>query len=368
MGPCYPRAVSSAREDVLRQVARLKELMVGRATGTRADEQTREYGVLRHKLLGDRAIADQLPECVRTCRTMDEFWAFISEQSATYKERREFLRVAFDQLLTFLEQDRHEAAVPARPAPSWDTEAFLSRVVELLKMRGCAREVAILAAGKASFEEDPYDTGFDNIAQWCITVRLPAHFYTRLDERERGSRESRITATAQELYPAGNCGFVSRTDIVVDVAARENWKEHAKAWLRGAGTNNQGRVRSDNLPSREIDGLLFRSWPEVHLYQALKTLGVAFAPLPVFLRGGDKYQRLEPDFVVLQEGAVLVIEVDGDPFHVESPAEADERTRIFKHEGALIERVRATACDTPEKAVACAKKLLADFERWRRTR
>lgn len=94
--------------------------------------------------------------------------------------------------------------------------------------------------------------------------------------------------------------------------ADSTWRDGAKRWLAGAGISNQGRVRSDNIASREADGLLFRSVPEINLYKALKARGVSVAPLPVFVRGGKTYRRIEPDFVILKEGLVMVVEVDGD--------------------------------------------------------
>lgn len=74
------------------------------------------------------------------------------------------------------------------------------------------------------------------------------------------------------------------------------------AWLRGEGITNQGRVRSDNIAARAFDGLLFRSQPEINLYGALKAAGVSFAPLPVFVRGGHDYRRIEPDFIIVKDG------------------------------------------------------------------
>jgi hypothetical protein len=108
---------------------------------------------------------------------------------------------------------------------------------------------------------------------------------------------------------------------------------------------------------------LFRSAPEINLYRALKELGLMFAPLPVFLRGGKSYQRIEPDFVIILNGIVMIVEVDGDTVHRETPAEADKRTRAFKLEGAIIEHVAALDCETYEKARRCASMLLSALEK-----
>ena len=117
-------------------------------------------------------------------------------------------------------------------------------------------------------------------------------------------------------------------------------------------------MRSDNVASLECDGLLFRSEEEIHLYRALKRVGVTFAPLPVFIRGGQQYSRLEPDFVIIKDGHVMVVEVDGDMNHKESPAEAHQRLQPLDHEGAKVERVRVADCETPEKAQKTVEKLL----------
>ena len=103
---------------------------------------------------------------------------------------------------------------------------------------------------------------------------------------------------------------------------------------------------------------MFRSQPEVNLFQALKKLAVPFAPLPVFVKGGVNYQRIEPDFIILKDGIVLMVEVDGDTVHHETPAEAHARATMLAHEGAYVERVNASACATPELAMECAKRLL----------
>jgi hypothetical protein len=127
-------------------------------------------------------------------------------------------------------------------------------------------------------------------------------------------------------------------------------------------------VRSDNIAARQCDGLLFRSDEEINLYKALKAAGVSFTPLPVFIRGGREYRRIEPDFVLITGGMVSVIEVDGDTVHQESPVEAHARTTMLVHEGAHVERVRASDCSTPDGAEVCAKRILASLAKVRASR
>ena len=143
------------------------------------------------------------------------------------------------------------------------------------------------------------------------------------------------------------------------------WPIYRGVVLLAEGINNQGRVRSNNVAGIEYDGLRFRSQPEINLYIAVKAMGVTFAPLPVFLRGGETYQRLEPDFVILKDGILLIVELDGGNTHLETPVQADRRLLLFKHEGAFVERVEASECSTEQQARACANRLLKAIERYR---
>ena len=67
---------------------------------------------------------------------------------------------------------------------------------------------------------------------------------------------------------------------------------------------------------------------------------------------------MEPDFVVFEAGVFMVIEVDCDTVHQETPVEAHDREKMLLHEGALFEWVKASDCDTTEKAKVCASKLI----------
>jgi very-short-patch-repair endonuclease len=95
---------------------------------------------------------------------------------------------------------------------------------------------------------------------------------------------------------------------------------------------------------------------------------VSFAPLAVFVRGGSTYRRIEPYFVIFKDGRLMIVEVDGDTVHHETPAEAHDRTTMLVHEGAHVERIKASQCDTPEKALQTAKTLVQLFDKLRASR
>ena len=59
----------------------------------------------------------------------------------------------------------------------------------------------------------------------------------------------------------------------------------------------------------------------------------------------------------------MVGEVDGDTVHQETPAEAHARTTMLLHEGVHFERIRASECDSPEKANKRAEKILLVFDK-----
>jgi hypothetical protein len=198
-------------------------------------------------------------------------------------------------------------------------------------------------------------------------LALPFRLYGELGER-REKIETSISNKIEPLLRVYPNDRLRNVHITAELATDPHWREKAKAWVDGKHINNQGRVRSDNIASRQCDGLLFRSQEEINLYGALKSVGVSFAPLAVFVRGGREYRRIEPDFVILKDGIVLVVEVDGDTVHHETPAEAHARTTMLAHEGARVERVRAAECETPEKAGACAQKLLAALAKLRTSR
>lgn len=252
------------------------------------------------------------------------------------------------------------------PIP-FDANAVAGTLAHIAAAEGNAAAVAVLAVATPRIEDSGHDNWNSGTDMLTLFLELPTQLYAQLFRRREQIQDDLLPMLKPiiEAYPGY---WASAVSIVPTDSPPDNWRDLAKAWLAGSGTNNQGRVRSDNIASRSCDGLLFRSSPEIHLYRALKAMGVSFAPLPVFVRGGESYRRIEPDFVILQQGMIAVVEVDGDTVHQESPAEAHARTTMLVHEGAHVERVLASECDTPEKAVACAKRLIASVEKVRVSR
>src|SRR5690606_7950871 len=97
----------------------LRIMLTSFATGQGGDCE--EYRRVRAMLLRQPSLRDMVPQFVRTCRSLDDFWSFIKAEFQTYQERRAYLREQFHELLAALEDS---ATVPADAG----TTAVLSKV------------------------------------------------------------------------------------------------------------------------------------------------------------------------------------------------------------------------------------------------
>ena len=206
-----------------------------------------------------------------------------------------------------IKADQHKAAEAAFKK---HLDACLATLARLYARDGAAFEVAVLASSQASFEQVDYDNWNGGTYGYQVNLTVSPHLYCQLEAKRTALQKSFLERFQPLLESYSNYG-VNQFAIRPDIKGDENWREKAMKWLAGAGVNNQGRVRSDNIATKECDGLLFRSQEEVNLYKALKPLGVSFAPLPVFVRGGKDYNRIEPDFLLVKDGITMVVEVDG---------------------------------------------------------
>ncbi|MEN6572631.1 MAG: hypothetical protein ABFD24_12405 [Anaerolineaceae bacterium] len=246
-------------------------------------------------------------------------------------------------------------------------EPLLATLANLFASSGAAREVAVLANSTARIKQTSYDNWNGGTYGYSLFLQIPNWLYNQVIS-EIESIEKSLSEKANLLSRGNENEFLERVYVTPQIADDNEWREKAKAWLSGDGISNQGRVHSDNIPSRTMDGLLFRSQPEIFLYIALKSSGVSFAPLAVFIRGGESYKRIEPDFFIVKDGISLVVEVDGDTVHHETPVEAHSRTSMLVYEGVHIERVRASECESQFLANACAKKIMTVIEKLKSTR
>ena len=245
-----------------------------------------------------------------------------------------------------------------------DPESILGTLARLFASEGGAKAVAVLTYSTPEIIDTNYDNWNGGTTSYTLFLHVPLNLYPQLIDGLSNLEKSILDKT-QVLLRRYSQDILTQVQIVPAVVEDPEWRDKAAAWLAGDKISNQGRVRSDNVAALTSDGLLFRSKPEIHFYRALKAIGVSFAPLPVFVRGGESYSRIEPDFVIVKNGMTAVVEIDGDTVHQETPAEAHKRTTILLHEGVHFERISAAECDTPEKAKDAAARILAAIQKRR---
>ncbi|MBD2037744.1 hypothetical protein H6F76_22580 [Leptolyngbya sp. FACHB-321] len=238
-----------------------------------------------------------------------------------------------------------------------DPHPLVATLARLFAAQGQAIEVAILANSTPVILQIDFDNWNGGTGIFNLILPVPHYLFAQIEITLQELQES-IEKKAQLILSAYPQDSLRQVIITPQLASDEAWQEKAKTWLAGKGLTNQGRVRSDNVAPKTCDGLLFRSSQEINLYKAFKALGVSFAPLPVFIRGGKAYRRIEPDFVIIKDGLITIVEVDGDTVHHETPVEAYNRTTMLEEEGACLQRVNANDCDSPAAAAECAQEIL----------
>jgi hypothetical protein len=238
----------------------------------------------------------------------------------------------------------------------FDLECLASSAVEALKQRGDARAIAVLVAGDITAELVNSDFG---VNYWELMIALPVSLYYAMSEGEREATQAVIAEVITPFYATSPKNGLERILLAPKlIEAHEGWRDEALRYVKGEGVTNQGRVRSDNIASLQHQGLLFRSKAELTLFTALIRAKLPVAPLPVFVRVGKSYNRLEPDFVVIYKGLTFIIEVDGDTYHRELPAEADKRLVPLTYEGVEVRRVRASELGNDAAADQVVRELM----------
>lgn len=88
--------------ELLNETEALQNLLVAAATGS--SEDSGEFLRLRQVVLSQPALDPLVPQFLRTCRSLGQFWQFIKEKFGTYAERRKYLWDEFRPLLEILER------------------------------------------------------------------------------------------------------------------------------------------------------------------------------------------------------------------------------------------------------------------------
>lgn len=129
----------------LQKAARIKDILLTRAVSREGDEG--EYQRLRRDLLLTPS-KDLVPECVLKCRSLQEFWDFISTRIDGWKPRRAYLGEQFSSLLDSLENEQPPAigdsVLGALAIVSWDN--VQAEWMKILERRNIDSAAAITSA------------------------------------------------------------------------------------------------------------------------------------------------------------------------------------------------------------------------------
>ena len=98
-------------DDLAILVEQFKNGLTGYATGNQDDFENEEYKRVRKILLANSTISDLIPKFLKTCRNLNEFWAFIKAEFSTYAERRKFLSELFNPMIDRFEYEEDKGAL-----------------------------------------------------------------------------------------------------------------------------------------------------------------------------------------------------------------------------------------------------------------
>lgn len=83
------------------KVVYLQRLLIDRSTGVYASDV--EYDLMRFELMSNSKHADLMPEWIKRCRTLDQFWQYIKHEFSSYDERRKYIYEELNPILEYLE-------------------------------------------------------------------------------------------------------------------------------------------------------------------------------------------------------------------------------------------------------------------------
>ncbi len=125
----------------------MENLLTARATGDLAASSP-IYEFLRREFMANETLNPLLPAFVRTCRTLNAFWPFISAQAGSYAGRRQIISEAFTPLVDHLEQRNRSPvdAVTSDTLETFDSDGVHAVWTKALNRRSSDPEGAITVA------------------------------------------------------------------------------------------------------------------------------------------------------------------------------------------------------------------------------
>lgn len=135
-------------ESLLDRALRLQNGLIAQATGGGFDGGNERYQELRREFAARADTRTKLPDFVRRCSDLSQFWGFIKYERGRYQERRELIWEAFRPLIEYLEaQDRAPGVTPITDALTvFDPEHVHVAWQKALDRRTADPEGAITAA------------------------------------------------------------------------------------------------------------------------------------------------------------------------------------------------------------------------------
>jgi Abortive infection C-terminus len=141
-----PITNSGFEESYIDIVIRLQNGMIARAVGDSFENS--EYSELRRFLVGNPELLAKVPDFLKRCSDIDQFWGFIKYEAPSYRERREIIWKAFRPLIEYLEMKKNTPGlqVISDTLDSYDSENIQSAWQKALDRRFADAEGAITAA------------------------------------------------------------------------------------------------------------------------------------------------------------------------------------------------------------------------------
>lgn len=113
------------------KIESFQNLLVDIATSGNRPEEEENFKKLRTVLITNSEINSQIPDFVKTTRTVSQFWQFIKGKFKTYAERKDFIWNEFSAVLDYLEEKQNNNISDIKT--SGQTETMKDKLIKTLE-------------------------------------------------------------------------------------------------------------------------------------------------------------------------------------------------------------------------------------------